>query len=115
MGIYGIQGSFSRQLQETAGWVKTLPTEEEQHGFEYRLIFDTLKTSGTMLTEGTLINSITQNNKNVKKQNIQSALEKMKADGYISECSIGKKNSATKPSLFVDWDKVNNNLFVSEV
>ena len=70
VGVYGINGSFSRQLKETASWSETLPSEEELYGNIYVLIFDELKNSKTMLTASSLTEAILKKNKTIKQQMI---------------------------------------------
>lgn len=111
VGIYGIRGSFSRQLQETASWCVTLPTEEEIHGNDYQLIFGELKSAKSMLNAGTLISTVTAKNKSVKKQSVTEILKKLQAEGTVVSRSVGKD----KDILFVDWEKAKKQGYLKEI
>ena len=101
VGVFGINGSFSRQLRETASWFETLPSEAELYGNIYDLIFDELKNSKTMLTAQTLTDAVTKANKNIRKRDIEEVMKRLLADNVIVTRSVGK----TKNAIFVDWEK----------
>lgn len=111
VGIYGIRGTFSRQLQETASWTVTLPTEEEIQENDYSLILGELKNTKTMLNTDALIENATKKNKTVKKQNILDSLKKLEKDGTITSRTIGKD----KDVLFVDWEKAKKEGYIKEI
>ncbi|MEG1742622.1 MAG: NYN domain-containing protein [Clostridia bacterium] len=113
VGIYGIEGSFSRQLQQTASWCVTLPTQDDVHGLEYRLIFDELKTSTIIHTEKSLIEKICASNKTAKSQNIKNSLDKLMIDGVIVSRTINRF-STKEPQLFVDWERVQKEGYIEK-
>lgn len=105
VGIYGISGSFSRQLQQTASWCVTLPTEQDAHGLEYKLIFDELKKNNIMYDKQALINTISSAHKNINQSNLKQTIDLLISEGTVSEHSVGRSKNVL-PQLFVDWDKV---------
>lgn len=111
VGIYGVRGSFSRQLQETASWTVTLPTEEELLENDYNLILTELKNTKTMLDANLLINNLTSKNKSVKKQSLLDSLDRLQKDGTIISRTIGK----SKNVLFVDWEKAKKEGYIKEI
>ncbi len=111
VGIYGVRGSFSRQLQETASWCVTLPTEEEVYGNDYQLIFGELKSNKSMLNANALIDTVTSKNKTVKKQSITEILSKLQQDGTVIPRTVGKN----KDVLFVDWEKAEKEGYLKEI
>ena len=108
VGIYGIQGSFSRQLQDTASWCVTLPTEEQLYGLKYRMIFAALRKTRKMATRKSLAEDICKSNRSVKKSEIDGALKRLIAEGYITERSVSSRSGKQAECLFVDWDKVDS-------
>lgn len=106
VGIYGIQGSFSRQLQDTASWCVTLPTEEALYGLQYRQIFTALKRSKQIATRKSVIEAVCKAGKNVRKSDVDASVKRLIADGYITERRLAPKGGQPTDCLFVDWDKV---------
>ena len=106
VGIYGIQGSFSRQLQDTASWCVTLPTEESLYGLQYRQIFAALKKSKQITTRKSVIEQVCKAGRNVRKADVESSVKRLIADGYITERRLAAKGGQQADCLFVDWDKV---------
>jgi uncharacterized LabA/DUF88 family protein len=111
VGIYGVRGSFSRQLQETASWCVTLPTEEEMQGNDYQLIFGELRNSKSMLSADALIDTVVNKNKSVKKQSIAETLSKLQKDGTVIPRTVGQN----KDILFVDWEKAEKEGYLKEI
>lgn len=111
VGIYGVRGSFSRQLQETASWCVTLPTEEEVQGNDYQLIFGELRNTKSMLNANTLIDTVTGKNKTVKKQSLTEILNKLQKEGTVIPRTIGNN----KDVLFVDWEKAKKEGYIKEI
>lgn len=101
VGVYAINGSFSRQLKETASWTETLPSEEELYGNIYSLIFDELKNAKTMLTVQSLTDSVAKTNKNLRKRDIDEVMDRLRKGGVLTTRTVGK----TKNAVFVDWEK----------
>ena len=101
VGVYGINGSFSRQLRETADWSETLPSEAELYGNIYDLIFDELKNAKTMLTAQSLTESVLKKSKNVRGRDIEEVLKRLYSENVLVTRSVGK----TKNAIFVDWEK----------
>lgn len=110
VGIFAVEGSFSRQLRECASWSEAVPDENELFGNDYRLIFNELKNSRSMLNETSLIENVTKSNPRSKKKNLESLMERLKKDGTVTERTVGK----TKNALFVDWDKAKSNGYIKE-
>lgn len=110
VGIYGIQGSFSRQLQDTASWCVTLPTEESLYGLQYRQIFAALKKSKQIATRKSVIEQVCKAGRNVRKADVESSVKRLIADGYITERRLAAKGGQQADCLFVDWDKVAQSL-----
>lgn len=110
VGIYAVEGSFSRQLRESASWSEAVPDEDELFGNDYRLIFNELANSKSMLNAASLIENISKANPKTKKKNLETVLERLKKDGTVTERTVGK----TKNVLFVDWDKAKDNGYSKE-
>ncbi len=107
--IYGVNGSFSKQLQETATVAYTLPSEQDISESFYRHIFDYLKNSPRP-TYNEAVAEVVKKSKNASKQKVVKALKALMESDVISERAIpvGKSKGKEKKqlSLFVDWDKV---------
>lgn len=110
VGIYAIRGSFSRQLQETASWCVTLPTEEDVRGNDYGLILGELKNSEKMIRAQTLIDGVIKKNKNIKKKELSDALDRLEKESIITKRSIGQN----KDVLFVNWEKAEKEGYINE-
>ena len=110
VGIFAVEGSFSRQLRECASWSEAVPDEDELFGNDYGLIFSELKNSKAMLNSTSLIENITKSNPRSKKKNLETILERLKKDGTVTERTVGK----TKNALFVDWDKAKSSGYLKE-
>ena len=109
VGVYGIRGSFSRQLQDSATWCVTLPMEDEIYGAGIQLILECVKNAKTTVTASYVITEICKNNKGITSSSLNAALKKLVSEGYITERRFGtdpQKNKQTDPVLFVDWDRV---------
>ncbi len=123
VGIYGIEDSFSRQLQQTASWCITLPTEEDVHGSYYRLIFEILKkasenNSKDIPTKEKTIKAVCALSKTATNQKVTEALNNLIDKGYISTrtvVSYSDKNKTKKVTgLFTDWEKVEKSGFLAQ-
>lgn len=106
--IYGINGSFSKSLKETATKVFTLPTDEEIHGAYYKYFFKYLKESQRP-TYSEAVNYATKAIRGASKSKADEALKLLIESGCVSERQLPGKSSRKKavgqPVLFVDWDK----------
>ncbi len=106
--IYGINGSFSKSLQETATKVITLPTDEEIHGAYYKYIFKYLRESRRP-TYHEAISFVTKSMHGASKNTADEALKKLIENGCVSERQLQGRNSRGKPTkqpvLFIDWEK----------
>lgn len=123
VGIYGIEDSFSRQLQQTASWCKTLPTEEDVHGSYYRLIFEVLKkasetNSKDIPTKEKTIKAVCALSKTATSQKVTEALNNLTDKGYISTRTVvsysDKKKTKKVTGLFTDWEKVEKSGFLAQ-
>ncbi len=107
--IYGVNGSFSKQLQETATVAHTLPTEQDLSGSFYRYIFDYLKTSPKPSYNEAINEVLKKVKKGTNKQKVTQAMKALMENDIISERSLssGKSGSKSKKQilLFVDWEK----------
>ncbi|MGM9657999.1 MAG: NYN domain-containing protein [Eubacteriales bacterium] len=122
VGVYGIEDSFSRQLQQTASWCVTLPTEEDVHGSYYRLIFGVLKqaqneNSRDIPTANKIIPAVCALSKAATPAKVTESLNKLIEYGYISEHTVNSYGNGNRPKkvkgLFTDWDKVEKSGFLA--
>ena len=86
----------------------TLPTEEQLYGLKYRMIFAALRKTRKMATRKSLAEDICKSNRSVKKSEIDGALKRLIAEGYITERSVSSRSGKQTECLFVDWDKVDS-------
>lgn len=123
VGIYGIEDSFSRQLQQTASWCITLPTEEDVHGSYYRLIFEVLKkasesNSKDIPTQENTVKAVCALSKTATNQKVTEALNNLIDKGYISTRTVvsysDKKKTKKVTGLFTDWEKVEKSGFLAQ-
>ncbi|MBQ5843056.1 MAG: NYN domain-containing protein [Clostridia bacterium] len=123
VGIYGIEDSFSRQLQQTASWCITLPTEEDVHGSYYRLIFEVLKkasesNSKDIPTQEKTVKTVCALSKTATNQKVTEALNNLIDKGYISTRTVvsysDKKKTKKVTGLFTDWEKVEKSGFLAQ-
>jgi hypothetical protein len=123
VGIYGIEDSFSRQLQQTASWCITLPTEEDVHGSYYRLIFEVLKkasesNSKDIPTQEKTVKAVCALSKTATNQKVTEALNNLIDKGYISTRTVvsysDKKKTKKVTGLFTDWEKVEKSGFLAQ-
>lgn len=123
VGIYGIEDSFSRQLQQTASWCITLPTEEDVHGSYYRLILEILKkasenNSKDIPTKEKTIKAVCALSKTATNQKVTEALNNLIDKGYISTRTVVsysyKKKTKKVTGLFTDWEKVEKSGFLAQ-
>ncbi len=112
--IYGVNGSFSKQLQETANVFHILPTEEDINGSFYKLIFDYLKTSSSPTYNEAIEVAAKKSRGKVSKQKIQKAMKTLLDNNVISERSIAQSKGKKKKMLFVDWEKAEKTMFYNE-
>lgn len=107
--VYGINGSFSKQLKETATAAYTLPTDQEINGSFYRHIFDYLKTSKNPTYPGAISEVMKKVPRGTPKNKIVSAVKSLMEEDIISEIAVnrssGKSKAKKQKSLFVDWEK----------
>ena len=115
--VYGINGSFSRQLQETATTCFTLPREDELFGSYYQHIFEYLKNSARPTLDGA-IDEVSKKSRNASKQMIARALKALEDEDVISERTINIKSAAGRQKkqscLFVDWDRAAKHAYFAE-
>lgn len=104
--IYGVNGSFSKQLRETANEFHILPTEQDINGSFYRNIFDYLKTSSQPTYNEAINAAVKRNRGGATKQQIIKAMKVLMENDVISERAIANGNKGKKQKLlFVDWEK----------
>lgn len=123
VGIYGIEDSFSRQLQQTASWCVTLPTEADMNGSYYRLIFDILRqaqndNSRDIPTLEKTVKAVCAQSKTATPQKVTEAVNKLIEKGYISKHDVtsysNKKKAKKVTGLFTDWEKVEKSGFTAQ-
>ena len=103
--IYGVNGSFSKQLKETANVFYTLPTEADINESFYKSIFDYLKTSPRPNYNEAIETAAKKNRGNASKQKIASAMKTLMENDVISERAIANSKGKKQKMLFVDWEK----------
>ncbi len=102
--IYGVNGSFSKQLRETANSFYILPTEQDINESYYSTIFGYLKTSQhPKLDEA--IEHAAKKHRGVPKQKIAAAIKTLMQNDVISERAIANSKGKKQKMLFVDWEK----------
>ncbi len=115
--IYGINGSFSKSLQETASKVVVLPTDNEIHGAYYAKLFDYLRESQRPVIPEAVDYCI-KHLKGANKKIATESINNLKAAGCLTEAVIPGKNSRGKPNkqpvLFIDWEKAKLSGFMPE-
>lgn len=102
--IYGVNGSFSKQLRETANSFYTMPTEQDLNGSYYKTVFDYLKTSQRPRLDEA-IEVAAKKHRGVPKQKIAAAVKKLMENDVISERAIANSKGKKQKMLFVDWEK----------
>ncbi|MBR4279158.1 MAG: NYN domain-containing protein [Clostridia bacterium] len=111
--IYGVNGSFSKQLRETANSFHILPTEQDINGSFYKTIFDYLKTA-KQPTLNEAIDTAVKKNRNASKQKITTAMKRLMENDVISERAIANSKGKKQKMLFVDWEKAEKYMQSSE-
>ncbi len=109
--IYGVNGSFSKQLRETANTFYTLPTEQDINDSFYKNIFDYLRTSQKP-TYNDAVTAVLKSNRNASKQKIAQAMKTLMENDVISERAIKSSRGKKQTLLFVDWEKAENSAFL---
>ena len=97
--IYGVNGSFSKQLKETANVFYTLPTEQDINESFYKHIFDYLKNSPSPTYNEAIEVAAKKSRGNASKQKITSAMKTLMENNVISERSIAK----SRGNFFYFW------------
>lgn len=110
--IYGINGSFSKQLRETANTFYTLPTEQDINGSFYTSIFEYLKTSPHP-TYDEAIEAVSKKHR-IPKQKIAVAMKTLMENDVISERAIANSRGKKRKMLFVDWEKAEKYMLMNE-
>lgn len=103
--IYGVNGSFSKQLRETANVFYTLPTESDINESFYKSIFDYLKTSPHPNYNEAIETAAKKSRGNASKQKIAAAMKTLMENDVISERAIANSKGKKQKMLFVDWEK----------
>lgn len=112
--IYGVNGSFSKQLRETANVFYTLPTEQDINGSFYRSIFDYLKTSPHPTYNEAIESAAKKNRGGASKQRISAAMKTLMENDVISERTIASSKGKKQKMLFVDWEKAEKYMILGE-
>lgn len=104
--VYGVNGSFSKQLRDTASAFRVMPAESDINASFYGYIFDYLKTSHSP-TYNEALKEVTAKYRgnSAQKQKVSQALKSLMDAGVISERSLPDGKGKKKNQLFVDWDK----------
>ncbi|MBQ4317066.1 MAG: NYN domain-containing protein [Clostridia bacterium] len=103
--IYGVNGSFSKQLRETANSFHILPSEQDVNDSFYKSIFDYLKTSQNPSYNEAIETATKKHRGKASKQSIARAMKMLMENDVISERSIAMPKGKKKKMLFVDWEK----------
>lgn len=103
--IYGVNGSFSKQLQETANTFHVLPSEQDVFESFYKNIFDYLKKSSNPSYNEAIDTAVKKSRGKASKQNIARAMKTLMENDVISERTIALNRGKKKKMLFVDWEK----------
>ena len=112
--IYGVNGSFSKQLQETANVFHILPSEQDVFESFYKYIFDYLKTSSNPGYNEAIDTAVKKSRGKAKKQSIAKAMKTLMENDVISERTIALSKGKKKKMLFVDWEKAEKYGYSSE-
>lgn len=107
--IYGVNGSFSKQLRETASRFYILPTESDINESFYKYIFDYLKKSPNPSYNEAIAEVQKKCRGGATKQAIVNAMKTLTENDIISERTVGFGRPGQKGKkeklLFVDWEK----------
>ena len=112
--FYGVNGSFSKQLKETANVFYTLPTEQDINESFYKHIFDYLKNSPSPTYNEAIEVAAKKSRGNASKQKITSAMKTLMENNVISERSIAKSKGKKQKLLFVNWEMAEKYIAKSE-
>ncbi|MBR4798840.1 MAG: NYN domain-containing protein [Clostridia bacterium] len=112
--VYGVNGSFSKQLRETASSFRIIPDEAELNEGFYKHVFDYLK-SNRSPTYSEALKEVTAKCRNrSEKQRAIQAMKTLQEAGIISERTLPDSRGKKKNMLFVDWEKAGKMGFHSE-
>ena len=103
--VYGVNGSFSKQLRETATEFYVLPKESDLTGSFYTYIFDYLKTSRNPTYAEAVKTAASKSRGKIPKDKVTAAMKTLAEMGIISERSMPDGKGKKKNMLFVDWEK----------
>ena len=110
--VYGIKGSFSKQLQLAATKVVTLPTEDVlQKSYSMMIIANFARIANKpniVPTFRTVITAVSQRN-SVPEESIRDALQKMMEEGYVCQVTqpMKSKQGIRNVKVVVPvWDKL---------
>ena len=113
--VYGVNGSFSKQLRDTASSFRVVPDAEELNESCYGMIFDYLRTSRSPSYSEAIKTVLTKTRGgNEKKQQVVKAMKSLADAGIISERSLPDGKGKKKTMLFVDWDKAAESGYLNE-
>lgn len=103
--IYGINGSFSKQLRETASVSYILPTTADINESFYSHIFDYLRTNSSPTYTDALNTVLKKTRGKSSKQSVTAAMKTLIENDIISERTIPSQKGKKQKLLFVDWEK----------
>lgn len=111
VGVYGIQGSLSNQLKNTADWWYEVPFESEMYLLYYRMILNNIKYLEQRKERSvfpTFMRTVqcTADYNQVEADFIKDALQKLITEGYITQGEEYIGFRQTLKVLRVDWEAV---------
>lgn len=112
--IYGINGSFSKQLRETANEFYILPDEKDVNESFYSHIFDYLKTSSAPKYTEAVDYALKKSHGKTDKQKIEKAMKTLIEQRIIEERTLPGGKGKKQKLLFVDWEKADRLMKVEE-
>ena len=103
--VYGVNGSFSKQLRETASTFRIIPSESELNEGFYQYIFEYLKSSRNPNYNEAIKTVSAKCRNGVQKQHVAQAMKMLSDAGIVSERTLPDGRGKKKTALFVDWEK----------
>ena len=103
--VYGVNGSFSKQLRDTASSFRVMPDDSDIHESFYRYIFEYLSSSKSPTYQEAVKYVTDKSRGKVQKQKVSEAMKSLADSGIISERSLPDGKGKKKAKLFVDWEK----------
>lgn len=112
--VYGVNGSFSKQLRETASSFRIVPDEAELNEGFYKHIFDYLRSNRSPTYNDALKEVTAKCRGRSEKQRVVQAMKALQESGIISERALHDSKGKKRNMLFVDWEKAASLGFYNE-